>query len=482
MNRTSFLVATTLSLLVGVADSASASPRDDVVSLLGKATESHDRLKATVAAADSARNALRVSHGGWYPTLSLSANGGRENTNKPVGLPDTNMNAAQLSVRATQLIWDFDATNADIRRSQVTVVRADIAVERTRQELLVEGLAAYANLVRSHQLLAFARQSEENIRRQTGLEEVRLQEGFGFSTDVLQAKSQLAGTQARRVAAEEAMRNALNRFQAYFGHVPFKLDGAETLAMTRAALPASMEAAVEEARRHNPRLQELALTTAAAQEAIASVRGRSLYPRIEGFVERNVKRDVAGQPGTQNELLFKLQVTFSLNTGLTAINSVRLAEADLRAADATWADQERTVLETVRNSWSRLESARTQVRLLNDQASLAAGFLDVARAERELGTRSLIDILSGETTLINARSDAAAAETELVLASYRLLAAVGRLSADDIQTKPMAKAAAMGRGAFNALGRPDPAPPAQRQDRRPEQRNDGRRRAPGAQP
>jgi adhesin transport system outer membrane protein len=332
--------------------------------------------------------------------------------------------------------------------------------------LLVEGLSAYATLVRAHRLLVFSRQSEDNIRRQTGLEEVRLQEGYGFSTDVLQAKSQLAGAQARRVAAEEAMQTALSRFQAYFGHVPFQLDGAEVLAMTKAALPLSMDAAVDEARRHNPRLQELALTTAAAQEAVASVRGRTLYPRVEGYVERNIKSDVAGQPGRQDELLFKLQVTFSLNTGLTAINSVRLAEADLRAADANWADQERTVLETVRNSWNRLESARSQVKLLNDQASLAAGFLDVARAERELGSRSLIDILSGETTLINARSDAAAAETELVLAGYRLLAAMGRLTAADIQTKPMPKLAAMGRGLFDGSGKTEPSPPANRDTKR----------------
>ncbi len=466
MHKCFLFAAALLPLLAGGAQPVFASPREDVISLIGKATDSHDRLKGAEAAADSARNALRISHGGWYPTLSLSANGGRESTSKPAGLPNTDLNASQLSVRATQLIWDFDATNADIRRSQVSVVRADIAVERTRQELLVEGLSAYATLVRAHRLLAFSRQSEDNIRRQTGLEEVRLQEGYGFSTDVLQAKSQLAGAQARRVAAEEAMQTALSRFQAYFGHVPFRLDGAEVLAMTKAALPASMDAAVEEARRHNPRLQELALTTAAAQEAVASVRGRSLYPRVEGYVERNMKRDVAGQPGRQNELLFKLQVTFSLNTGLTAINSVRLAEADLRAADATWADQERTVLETVRNSWNRLESARSQVRLLNDQASLAAGFLDVARAERELGSRSLIDILTGETTLINARSDAAAAETELVLAGYRLLAAMGRLSAADIQTRPMPKLSAMGRGLFDGPGKQDSAPSNNRDSKR----------------
>ncbi len=466
MRKFLFYATAWLTLLGGSTQPSIASPREDVISLIAKATETHDRLRGAEAAADSARNGLRISHGGWYPTLSLSANGGRETTEKPAGLPNTDLNAGQLSVRATQLIWDFDATNADIRRAQVSVVRADIAVERTRQELLVEGLSAYASLVRAHRLLTFARQSEDNIRRQTGLEEVRLQEGYGFSTDVLQAKSQLAGAQARRVAAEEAMQTALSRFQAYFGHVSFRLDGAQVLAMTKAALPASMDAAVEEARRHNPRLQELALTTAAAEEAVTSVRGRSLYPRVEGYVERNIKRDVAGQPGRQNELLFKLQVTFSLNTGLTAINSVRLAEADLRAADANWADQERTVLETVRNSWNRLESARSQVKLLNDQASLAAGFLDVARAERELGSRSLIDILSGETTLINARSDAAAAETELVLAGYRLLAAMGRLSAADIQTKPMPKTAAMGRGLFDGAGKQDPAPPANRDSKR----------------
>ena len=466
MHKFFLSAAALLPLLAWSAQPVVASPREDVISLIGKATDQHDRLRGAEAAAESARNALRISHGGWYPTLSLSANGGRESTRKPAGLPNTDLNAGQLSLRATQLIWDFDATNADIRRSQVSVVRADIAVERTRQELLVEGLSAYASLVRAHRLLAFARQSEDNIRRQTGLEEVRLQEGYGFSTDVLQAKSQLAGAQARRVAAEEAMQTALNRFQAYFGHVPFRLDGAEVLAMTKAALPTSINTAVEEARRHNPRLQELALTTAAAQEAVASVRGRSLYPRVEGYVERNMKRDVAGQPGRQDELLFKLQVTFSLNTGLTAINSVRLAEADLRAADATWADQERTVLETVRNSWNRLESARSQVRLLNDQASLAAGFLDVARAERELGSRSLIDILTGETTLINARSDAAAAETELVLAGYRLLAAMGRLSAADIQTKPMPKLSAMGRGLFDGPGKQDSAPSNNRDGKR----------------
>ncbi|WP_236024867.1 TolC family protein [Arenibaculum pallidiluteum] len=449
----SFPLAAVLAGFLLGAPGVHAADRDAVAALIEKAAESHDRMRAAEAAADGARNALRVSHGGWYPTVSVAVNGGREVTDKPSPQTRTDLNANQVSFRATQLLWDFDATNADVRRSQWNLIRSEVAIERTRQDLLIEGLSAYANLARAHNLLLYARQSEANIQRQTGLEEVRLSEGFGQSTDVLQAKSQLAGAQARRVAAQEAMQNALNRFQAFYGHVELATDTRDVLAPPKAALPLTLDQAIDEARKHNPLLQELALSTAAAKEGIESVRGRSLYPRVEGVVERNLKDNVTGQLGRQSETVFKVQVTFALNAGLTAVNTLRIAEAELRLADATWADQERQVLETVRNSWSRLQSARLQAQLLRDQASLAEGFLEVARSERELGTRSLIDLLAGETTLINARSDALAAETEEVLAAYRLLSAIGQLEAGHIQTRALVERQSPGARGSNAQGR-----------------------------
>ena len=43
----------------------------------------------------------------------------------------------------------------------------------------------------------------------------------------------------------------------------------------------------------------------------------------------------------------------------------------------------------------------------------------MARKERELGRRSLLDLLNGEVALINAQSDAAAARVDEVIAAYR---------------------------------------------------------------
>ena len=54
--------------------------------------------------------------------------------------------------------------------------------------------------------------------------------------------------------------------------------------------------------------------------------------------------------------------------------------------------------------------------------------LDLTRRERQLGTRTLNDILRAETDLINANSDAASAETDVAVAAYTVLKHMGRLN------------------------------------------------------
>ncbi|MDP6927867.1 MAG: outer membrane efflux protein, partial [Rhodospirillales bacterium] len=60
-------------------------------------------------------------------------------------------------------------------------------------------------------------------------------------------------------------------------------------------------------------------------------------------------------------------------------------------------------------------------------------FLALARKERQLGNRSLIDVLSGETAFINATSDATSAETDVAIAVFTLLNNMGRLNLDAIR-------------------------------------------------
>ena len=85
------------------------------------------------------------------------------------------------------------------------------------------------------------------------------------------------------------------------------------------------------------------------------------------------------------------------------------------------------VEEQVRNAWENLDTARQNAGYLENQVQIAGEFLRLASEERLHGRRSLIDVLSGETSLINAQSDAASAEADVTVAAFTLLRSSGLL-------------------------------------------------------
>ena len=61
-------------------------------------------------------------------------------------------------------------------------------------------------------------------------------------------------------------------------------------------------------------------------------------------------------------------------------------------------------------------------------------FIESPEAPEDTAFRkSLIDVLAGETALINANSDATAVETDVMLDLFRLLNIMGQLEADVVK-------------------------------------------------
>lgn len=403
--------------------------------LISETVESHDRLLAGQAQVTSARERSQEALGVWYPALDVTANVERyrlERTNTNTVIAP----AQELTATITQLLWDFGGANATVERARLQLVQSEISLVQTRQTLISEALTAYINLLRSAEVVLFARRSEENIRRQTGLEEARIEAGSGLSTDLLQAKTQLAGAQARRVDAEGAYELALNRYRSVFGDVPEDIGALPGLKVDHSSLPDTLEHALDLAFKGNPELRLTAIDVSLSQQDRISARSDSFAPTFEVVGERTMTKNDGGTIGRRLESSIKLEMNFPFNLGFTSINTLRAAQSDVVAATRTMGDLKRQVEERVRNAWKQLETARQRSGYLFDQAGIARAFLEVAIQERQLGQRSLIDVLSGETSLINAQSDAIAAEAEVQLALVELLAASGSLDYGVIETVP----------------------------------------------
>ena len=286
---------------------------------------------------------------------------------------------------------------------------------------------------RSLQKLRYAKRSLSNLKKQTKLEDIKVKSGAGVSTDVLQAKVQLAGARARLLAAEGQLNAQDNRYRAVFETWKMISLSHENLKLPADALPKTLDQALEIARTKNFQLQSLQDAVSLAKASLSQVKADQVWPKIDFILDKSFKENVGGTRGKAQELTAKLQVTYNFNFGLSVINNIDAARANYAAAQMQLDDARRLIDEVVGNAFTAYEqSLQKNAKLLAEQASLSQAFLELARKERKLGKRSLLEILSGETAEINARSDAAEAAGARVTTALALLSAMGVLEAENL--------------------------------------------------
>jgi outer membrane protein len=86
------------------------------------------------------------------------------------------------------------------------------------------------------------------------------------------------------------------------------------------------------------------------------------------------------------------------------------------------------VRQAVVQSWGQLEAAKSNIEATNAQVQASEIALNGVREEARVGQRTTLDVLNAQQELVNARVSMVTAQRDRVVASYTLLAAVGRLS------------------------------------------------------
>lgn len=403
--------------------------------LLENILKTHDRIIAAEASVESARNKAREALGDWFPTLDQTGKYGFERQQK-ANAANTSVSFQEYDLKLTQLLWDFGSTNALVEKARLRLEESQTLLIQARQDLILEAANAYVNYVRAHKVLGYAKQSEKNILRQTGLEEARIETGSGLTTDVLQAKTQLLAAETRRIQARGALIAATNRYLNVFYVPPEGIETFVPVTVRKSSLPVALDSALALASKHNTELNIANLGIAQARADVEQTRSSKFFPKLTGVLESNFKNNVAGTLNFEKENIARFEFTFPFNLGFTAVNTLRASQSDHLATVRTVADTRRRIEEDVRNAWMQLDIATSTKTALFNQAKLADAFLELARQERQMGMRSLIDVLSGETALINAQSDAASAEADVILAMLGLLDVTGQLALDVIQDLP----------------------------------------------
>jgi outer membrane protein TolC len=397
---------------------------------LNELLEGSPRINAArideLASGDRVKETFRRA---WTPQFDFSLEGGQQRYETASPAQDKAVNRSSL--RATQLVYDFGRSNSQVAESEAVAKQFAATRMATASGLLVDGITAHWSVVRSRQVLEFTRQSEASVLKQTNLENSMVELGKGYESNVLQAKVQLATAEARRIRAEGALEIAQARVKAVFGPLAKTLDFNEVAVPLQKMIPASLEEAHSIALTSNNQIQIGAYRSESLRQRVSGVRAREFLPKLQVYGEV-AQRD--GLDGVQsvNDRKIMLQLQYNFNGGFAGQSAVDAGLKDLLASQAREDDARNLVVEQVSIAWRNLLVSRSNRDILANQVNIAASFLKMATAERQLGRRSLLDILSAEMSLINAQNDLATTDADQAIAGVTLLQSIGRLDMNTI--------------------------------------------------
>ncbi|MEM7226901.1 MAG: TolC family outer membrane protein [Pseudomonadota bacterium] len=389
----------------------------------------HPTIERARKDVDVAGEDVNIAHSEFLPDVDVVGDVGYEYTNRPLEAQgdqslSTDRETAFLTV--TENLFDGFRKNNALDSAKINERIADLSLTSTIQEILLQGVVAYHDVLRQSQLVELALANEERIREQLELEDERVRRGGGISVDVLFAKSRLQIAKERRVAFQGALRDANIRYVQVFNRPP-QFGSMEYPEPPIDLLPLSLDEAIAIANNENPELlaSNRQVDVADKQRDIAK---SEYYPRVDLVGSAGVENNVDGIEGDRQEVSVLVEFSWNLFSGFETESRVSRASAEYSASMSNLSQTRRNVAEGARLAFNELGTAREREALLDNAVNISAEVFEARKKLREGGKETTVNVLDAETELNNALIDHTVARFESQIASYRLLAAIGRLT------------------------------------------------------
>jgi outer membrane protein len=417
------LVASALALVLAAA-SVGGAHAQSITQALTTAYDHAPDLQAALLSAKSAAENVALAQAGKRPTIGASISGSH-NWNL-VGGTVSESNSLTTGLSYNQTIFDNFKTDAQIEAARAGAEAAEYQIRNTEQNVLLAVVQAYMSVLSDRQLVALRQENSNFFQAQLQSARDRLDVGEGTRIDVAQAEARLAQGDAAYRAALASLEISQATFQRYVGVAPQNLDSSHNFGRL---VPSSLQAAISEAETGHP---AILLSKAAIRAAQAGTDAAQASFGPTASVTGQVGSRYSDGPTDGFSGSIGFQITIPLYAGGAIGANVRKANIEQIKSEVDAMSAYDQIREAVISAWAGIQSADAQISAANSAVSAGRTVLDGVIQERDLGTRTTLDVLNAQAELTTAREGLINASTNKVIATFSLLSAMGRLTATDL--------------------------------------------------
>ncbi len=387
---------------------------------------------------------------GYRPKITVTATGGQQslsttsknpnplNSTAPLPVNIGSYNPAYYSKQSgyntpfnygatiSQTLFNGFQTSNKTRQAESQVLAARATLQTTVQTVLLNAATAYMNLLRDGAILDLQRRNVEVLEEGLRQTRDRFNVGEVTRTDVAQSESRLASGRSQVLLAESNYNASQATYRQVIGSNPGKLTPA---APVDRFSPRTLRNAVGRGTTSHPAVVTAQFNVDAAQLAVKVAEG-ALLPTVS--VQGNYQKNYLAVGGLNTIESYNASVLGTLSIpiyqGGAEYSIIRQAKETLAQKRLDFDTARDAVRQQVVQAWGQLQSAKANIEATKAQVQASEIALNGVREEARVGQRTTLDVLNAQQELVNARVAMVTAQRDRVVASYTLLAAVGRLA------------------------------------------------------
>ncbi|MFT4054109.1 MAG: TolC family protein [Novosphingobium sp.] len=369
----------------------------------------HPTLSAAGSEVKAAHSEVKAAKSGYLP--SISASGGPQGAS-----PDE----WAYEVTVAQPVYDWGATTDKVDSARATEQQRRIEWTIARDQSASDVIEIYLDVMQGqmqHEANLSQIEALENLSRMTS---IRADGGYADRSEPDRTRLELARARQRLASDMGQAANACAQFETLVGAPPDGLVQPRPASMMQRIKGMYLEALIDEAPLYRKALKETHYALARFSEARSSA-----MPHVN-LEATALSREINGRMA--NDAVIALRLRMTPMQGLASFDRIDAARERVEAAHWKEAATRRDIARALQDLITNATALDQQEQALLQQVSDAENLSSVYFEQFEVGRRDIIDLVTIQRELFDARRSLIEVTLQLVRIQYRIASQIGKLS------------------------------------------------------
>jgi len=408
---------------------ANASRAGNLFESLHQTFLNNTKLNAERANFRASQENKNEALGEFKPSISISAYLSEQDNS---GDTDSNFTPSEQSLLIEQKIFQSFGGVAGYEKEKYEIQLAEYNLKKIEQEVLLAAVEVHTNLILNKNKVKINFLNVDLLERQVETDKSRLERGEINLTDLSQSEASLAGARAKLITSQNSLVTSIANYEKIVGKAPRNIDENGTYKLK---LPKSISEAYKIAKDENPDLNIAILELEKAKQDIIIARSK-LSPAATLSYKIAEQDDFSSTVQNRTQQTFKATATWPLYSGGSNLASLRKAKELKNQKELLLEDSKKIINASVTNEWSSFESLKSLLDSIKSQVKAAEIANEGITVEYESGgNRTTLEVIQSRSILLDSRISLATSERDYLLSQFKLLSAIGRLTAKGLKLK-----------------------------------------------